>query len=262
MAKRAGVKTGLWPKKLVQLHKRLSARELSIKKGVGKAMLVESQYRPLPGMEEAFAGLLKAKRRLISKREGLERVARQRKQIELAGKAVEKELQKGFRDKLTGLPNRRFAHEILPAYFAQIERARKQIAFVGIDLINFREINNKISHREGDVSLKQTARVLKNSVRRTDPVLRWGGDEFFVILNGKNALQGAGIVLNKINEALAQYSLSRSPLRKNGIVLQARWRVHIAKPPASSKVFRWLNLQTAEQIDRALSKADPKKKKR
>ena len=89
-------------------------------------------------------------------------------------------------DKLTGLYNRRKLEELMNE---RVERARLGRGFAAImmDVDNFKRINDTLGHSTGDIALAETARLLKRSVRSGDAVARFGGDEFFVLLDIEDA---------------------------------------------------------------------------
>ena len=111
-------------------------------------------------------------------RERLEKLVEERTD-ELKVQAEEFERQ-ATHDKLTGLPNRRFADDFL---LKQIELAKRNnhagaIALADID--RFKRINDKHSHATGDVVLERIARILSEGSRKTDLVARYGGEEFLL----------------------------------------------------------------------------------
>lgn len=86
-------------------------------------------------------------------------------------------------DTLTGLPNRRYLLEQLARDIAVHARAQQYGALLGIDLGNFRTVNDTLGNDIGDLLLVETARRLGLGVRETDTVARLGSDEFAVILD-------------------------------------------------------------------------------
>lgn len=86
-----------------------------------------------------------------------------------------------YEDSLTGVYNRRFFDDNLFVY-QMATVLPKKIGFMVIDIKKFKSINDTYGHYVGDEALKQVAMVIKNSIRKTDMVLRFGGDEFVVIL--------------------------------------------------------------------------------
>ncbi len=85
-------------------------------------------------------------------------------------------------DPLTGLFNRRRLLEELEREIDRVARYGGQAAFLWLDLDDFKDINDTYGHTVGDLVLQETARVLRQSVRRTDVAGRLGGDEFGILL--------------------------------------------------------------------------------
>jgi diguanylate cyclase (GGDEF)-like protein/PAS domain S-box-containing protein len=128
-----------------------------------------------------------------------------------AAKAHEQELLRlGNEDELTGLPNRHWLMDFLPA---AILRSKKQDSMMGllfIDLDGFKNINDTLGHSAGDELLQAAAQRLKTALRPTDNVVRFGGDEFIVILEPVADESAAEQVAQRIAEAFIQpFELSR-----------------------------------------------------
>ncbi|WP_321416819.1 EAL domain-containing protein [uncultured Desulfobacter sp.] len=87
-----------------------------------------------------------------------------------------------YHDALTGLPNRALLEDRLNLALLMAQRYKRQLSVIFIDLDHFKLINDSLGHKCGDELLKVVAQRLKESVRRTDTVVRQGGDEFIVIL--------------------------------------------------------------------------------
>jgi diguanylate cyclase (GGDEF)-like protein len=91
-----------------------------------------------------------------------------------------------FNDPLTGAYNRRFGDEILEKECSG--KARNDLSIAYIDIDGFKVLNDLWSHDQGDEVLKKITTGLEETVRETDTVVRWGGDEFLIILpsSGEN----------------------------------------------------------------------------
>ncbi|MEO0278313.1 MAG: GGDEF domain-containing protein [candidate division WOR-3 bacterium] len=87
-----------------------------------------------------------------------------------------------FKDALTGLYNRRFLEAMIDNLVAQITRRESVLGILMCDLDFFKSVNDKYGHDAGDLVLKQTAEILKNNVRKSDFVIRFGGEEFLILL--------------------------------------------------------------------------------
>jgi diguanylate cyclase (GGDEF)-like protein len=85
-------------------------------------------------------------------------------------------------DQLTELPNRVRFNEILLHELAFSKRRGKPFSLVLLDLDHFRRINKRFGHQGGDTVLKLIAKHLKNASRESDYVLRYGGEEFAILL--------------------------------------------------------------------------------
>ncbi|NAZ29852.1 MAG: diguanylate cyclase [Caldimicrobium sp.] len=87
-----------------------------------------------------------------------------------------------LKDPLTGLYNRRFLEGILDNLTAQILRRGTTLGVLMCDLDYFKSINDKYGHDIGDLILKELANLLVSSVRKSDLVVRFGGEEFLILL--------------------------------------------------------------------------------
>ena len=85
-------------------------------------------------------------------------------------------------DPLTGVFNRNFFQTALNREKLRAERYSSSIGFLMIDVDNFKEINDLYGHLTGDKVLREVASYLNDSIRETDYLIRYGGDEFLLIL--------------------------------------------------------------------------------
>ncbi len=109
-------------------------------------------------------------------------------------------------DELTGLPNRRALDKQMVQESARSFRFGRPFTLVMMDLDGFKSINDNFGHPMGDSVLQQVAAALRRSVRTTDFVARYGGDEFAVILP-ETDLSSAQTVVDKLRMALASCDL-------------------------------------------------------
>lgn len=85
-------------------------------------------------------------------------------------------------DALTGLRNRRFLQEYAENLIATMQRRQKNIGLIMCDLDYFKRINDHYGHDAGDWVLRETAQTIRKSIRDSDLVIRFGGEEFLVAL--------------------------------------------------------------------------------
>ena len=96
-------------------------------------------------------------------------------------------LQHATRDALTGLYNRRYMNEMLPALWAAARRDARPLSVAIIDLDHFKQVNDELGHDAGDRLLAAFGRLLAASLRRSDVACRYGGEEFCVLMPGTEA---------------------------------------------------------------------------
>ena len=107
-------------------------------------------------------------------------------------------------DSLTGLPNRHLFHDRLLKTVAHARRSGEPMAVLFIDLDHFKLVNDPQGHSAGDKLLKEAAARLSQCVRSGDTVGRFGGDEFGAIVSELGKPGDAGVVAQKVLDALAQ----------------------------------------------------------
>ncbi|MGH8809033.1 MAG: diguanylate cyclase domain-containing protein, partial [Noviherbaspirillum sp.] len=91
---------------------------------------------------------------------------------------------RGNEDALTGLPNRHWVNAYLPTAIGHAQQHGTMLALLFIDLDGFKAVNDTMGHEAGDELLRTAGRRLQEAVRPHDHVVRIGGDEFVVILEG------------------------------------------------------------------------------
>jgi diguanylate cyclase (GGDEF)-like protein len=106
-------------------------------------------------------------------------------------------------DSLTGLRNRRFFDERLHEEFGRAQRYSDPVSLIMLDLDHFKRVNDRFGHQTGDIVLRESAGLLKASLRDPDIPARYGGEEFAVILP-KTHVQGALAVAERIWRAIGE----------------------------------------------------------
>jgi diguanylate cyclase (GGDEF)-like protein len=94
-------------------------------------------------------------------------------------------------DALTGLINRRCFVELYQREAARLQRQKRSFAVAIVDIDRFKAINDRHGHQAGDDVLKAMARLLEGTVRATDLVARWGGEEFAILFPDLSGDSGA-----------------------------------------------------------------------
>jgi diguanylate cyclase (GGDEF)-like protein len=85
-------------------------------------------------------------------------------------------------DGLTGAYARRIGEELLRFQYAHCRRYKHSMALVFLDLDNFKSINDRYGHDQGDRALRAAAEAMREILRQTDVLIRWGGEEFIIAM--------------------------------------------------------------------------------
>ncbi|MCY7419773.1 MAG: sensor domain-containing diguanylate cyclase [Chloroflexi bacterium] len=115
-------------------------------------------------------------------------------------------------DALTGLPNRRYFDELL-AIMGPRRRDTDSLGIMMIDIDHFKRLNDRYGHAQGDVVLKEVATAIARTLRAEDTPVRYGGEEFAVMLRRASALQ-ASEAAERVRAAVAGLSIARLGLDK------------------------------------------------
>lgn len=109
-------------------------------------------------------------------------------------------------DQLTNLPNRNLFMDRLHQSLQRVQRDETVLALLFIDLDRFKNINDSLGHSAGDKLLKKVSHVMRKTVRDSDTIARFGGDEFAVILSPiygpKNASRVAQALLDVLSKPI------------------------------------------------------------
>jgi len=124
-------------------------------------------------------------------------------QLILSALRVQVEMEHAEHDLLTGLAMRSLLLDRFAKAAASAKRHGTRLAVMFVDLNNFKQVNDSLGHVVGDGVLQRAADCLLNSVRDTDTVSRYGGDEFVVVLTDIAAPSDARRIADKVCDALA-----------------------------------------------------------
>lgn len=111
-----------------------------------------------------------------------------------------------IRDVMTGLYNRRYMEERIDQEFQRCKRHKHNLSLAMLDIDFFKKVNDTYGHETGDIVLKRFATELKSSLRKSDIISRFGGEEF-VIVFPETAVADASRVLDKIREVISGIEL-------------------------------------------------------
>jgi len=142
-------------------------------------------------------------------------------------------------DPMTGLHNRRFLEEYVETLVANVQRKRACVAILMLDLDYFKMVNDTYGHDAGDAVLKALSNVLKQSVRASDLVIRYGGEEFLIIL-----IDSAGALADQVAENI-RVAVESLKVQVAGIVLQKTISIGISDFPTDSETF-WQAVKFAD----------------
>ena len=117
-------------------------------------------------------------------------------------KLAEEELKRlAATDKLTGAYNRTKCHEILEREIERVKRHNQPLSIIIFDIDHFKEVNDRYGHSAGDYVLKTIADIVKESIRKIDYFVRWGGEEVMIISSETN-LKDVSALAERIREII------------------------------------------------------------
>lgn len=119
-----------------------------------------------------------------------------------------------YRDKLTGLMNRRYFDEALGKELIRTEKEGLNLSFMMMDLDNFKQVNDQYGHDIGDVVLQEISRILMNTVDDSGIVCRYGGEEFCVIFPEKTLAEAMKIG-EEVRRSCVAITISRHKIRQS-----------------------------------------------
>jgi diguanylate cyclase (GGDEF)-like protein len=148
-------------------------------------------------------------------------------------------------DPMTGLHNRRFLQEYVDSLTTYTDRQKSQFTVLMADLDYFKQVNDTYGHESGDAVIKVLARLLKEEVRSSDLVIRYGGEEFLILLRDTGPEEGLTLA-EKIRAKVEETSI-----QVTNAVLKKTLSIGVAGYPDDSTTF-W---QVVKYADVALYQA-------
>lgn len=147
---------------------KLHAANVFLRHKQGRRVPVSIQVQPMRGADGTIIGAVE--------------IFNDNSSVIEARRKVEAMNRLAFLDHLTQMPNRRFLEMSLQTALAEYQMHKDTLGVLIIDLDGFKEINDSFGHSCGDRVLQEAAKTLTGSLRPTDIVGRWGGDEFLAIV--------------------------------------------------------------------------------
>lgn len=150
-------------------------------------------------------------------------------------------------DLLTGVYNRRALEIFVPTLIARLSEAQHPLSVVIADLDFFKKVNDTYGHQVGDQALIIFSQTLKRMLRAEDMIIRWGGEEFLLLLPGVTNFKAKSII-ERIREAFSQQKIEP-------VAWPLTFSAGIAggKVPSQSQFAEWIT-QADEALYRAKSK--------
>ncbi len=126
--------------------------------------------------------------------------------INLLNSEIEEYSSKAYQDVLTKTLNRNFLEEKAHELFIKFEISKKPVGIIMLDIDDFKKVNDTYGHDVGDMVLIKLAETIKNDIRKEDLFIRYGGEEFLIILPNSN-IENTYIVAEKIRKHIEDITL-------------------------------------------------------
>lgn len=165
-----------------------------------------------------------------------------------SGRLIQELYRGRFKDSLTGLNNREFFYLFLREQLAKTRKNSSQTALIMIDIDDFKQVNDRHGHIAGDKVLKMVADVFRKHIRSSDVAVRWGGEEFAIVLPGTTT-EGAHLLAERL----------RRHVEKQEFVYKGR-RLQVTISLGVAAVDKYVGAEgLVELADKALYKAKMEK---
>lgn len=120
---------------------------------------------------------------------------------------------RALHDPLTRLPNRRHLAQEMTANLARWEQEGEPCVVGLVDIDHFKRLNDEYGHAVGDLTLQRIAMVMRQTIRETDRIYRYGGEEFVIVFRDTD-LEGAESIAQRVLAAVAETPLAGENLER------------------------------------------------
>ncbi|MDR0997233.1 MAG: diguanylate cyclase [Zoogloeaceae bacterium] len=144
-----------------------------------------------------------------------------------------------LRDPMTGLNNRRFLEEYVETLIANVRRKSSHLSVLMLDLDHFKMVNDTLGHDAGDAVLKSLSHIMRQSVRASDMVIRYGGEEFLIVLQDTHGADADQVAEN------IRAAVEKMRVNINGGTIQKTISIGIADFPDDCDTF-WQAVKFAD----------------
>ena len=155
-------------------------------------------------------------------------------------------LEQAVRDPLTGLFNRHYFNSIIASELSRSDRYERPLSLMMVDVDGFRAVNNKMGHLQGDEVLQNVARMIEKNVRDADRVIRYGGDEFLIIMPETDGQGDAQLVADRLRQEIGSV-LKGTNADKLGLTLGLSIGIY-SRHPRESKTLE----EILEEVDQRM----------
>lgn len=181
----------------------------------GKHLWLEMMWRALRDADGRIATLQASSRDITERKDYERQLEETRRKLQYNHESLVEANARlaalASQDGLTGLRNRRAFEERLPEELARIKRAQQPVSLLLVDIDHFKAFNDSFGHPRGDEVLRAVARLLARSIRDTDVAVRYGGEEFAVILPNTDTA-GAEQMGERLRDAIASSVWTERPI--------------------------------------------------
>ena len=134
-------------------------------------------------------------------------------------------------DELTQTGNRRYLYLKLYEELFKLERNKRDLSVLLLDIDDFKAINDKYGHIIGDNVITEVVNIMKEDIRKGDSIFRFGGEEFIIVLPDTD-LKGAQKIAERIRAAVEGYSFTAADLK-----ITVSIGIAATKKPTAIKTF-------------------------